>query len=35
MGSWRLDSVMMTKRIMLFPEMAMAYRQQKGMEIQV
>lgn len=26
---------MMIKRIILFPEMAMAYRQQKGIEIQV
>ena len=34
MGSWRLWWVMMANRIMLFPERAMAYRQQKGMEIQ-
>lgn len=29
MGLWRLDLVMMTKRIMPSPEMVMVYRQQK------
>ena len=34
MGSWRFRSRRTTNRIMLFPERAMTYRRQKGMEIQ-
>lgn len=35
MGLWRLDLVIMTKRIMPSPEMMMVYRQQKGMDLEI
>lgn len=35
MDLWRLDLVIMTKRIMPSPEMMMVYRQQKGMDLEI